>query len=251
MTANDWKSTYIQPNLGTILPFLLDKSENEEMIEIGNKIAFSSVVMENKRISNVRFRDCSFINISFNCTKLKNVEFDSCSFTDIRFKKNSDNAFEHVMLKDNCIVNQVTVIVSEDDAYSEYSPQNIDYILAKQGIIRKEGSDNNVTSSHVNSEFRKTVKQFLNKYTTATYQYEKNIKDRPSYYSRKPDLILNEVIPLLIRFGIIEEVNNRNTQHADTRAWKLKKYTVAEIYKAEEQNTSELYSFWIEVYKHS
>lgn len=251
MTANDWKSTYIQPNLGTILSFLLDKSENEEMIEIGNKIAFSSVVMENKRISNVRFRDCSFINISFNCTKLKNVEFDSCSFTDIRFKKNSDNAFEHVMLKDNCIVNQVTVIVSEDDAYSEYSPQNIDYILAKQGIIRKEGSDNNVTSSHVNSEFRKAVKQFLNKYTTATYQYEKNIKDRPSYYSRKPDLILNEVIPLLIRFGIIEEVNNRNTQHADTRAWKLKKYTVAEIYKAEEQNTSELYSFWIEVYKHS
>ena len=245
MVANDWKSTYVQPNLGTILPFFLDRINNDEVIEIGNKITFSSVVMENKHIKNIRFRDCSFINISFKNTRLNNVEFVSCNFTDIRIAKNSNNLFDDVIIKDNCSVNQVTVIDTEDEAYSEYSPQNIDYVLAKHGIKRhvdiEQQSDNR--DSQVNSAFRKLVKQFLNKYNQATYQYEKNIKERPASYSRKPDEMLNE-------FHIIEEVKTRNTQHADTKAWKLTKYSVPEIYKAEEDPTSELYNFWMEVYEH-
>ena len=252
MVANDWKSTYVQPNLGTILPFLFDRVNNLDIIEVGNKIAFSSVVMENKSIKNIRFRDCSFINISFKNTQLENVEFVSCSFTDIRIVKNSNNKFDKVIIQDGCVVNQVTVIDAEDEAYSEYSPQNIDYVLSKHGIERhiyKYQTDDN-GGSHVNSSFRKLVKQFLNKYNQATYQYEKNIKERPASYSRKPDEMLNEVIPILIKYHIIEEVSNRNTQHADTKAWKLAKYSVPEIYKAEEDPSSELFHFWKAVYEY-
>ena len=50
-------------------------------------------------------------------------------------------------------------------------------------------------------------------------------------------------------YNIIEEVSNRNTQHADTKAWKLSKYSVPEVYKAEEDPSSELYSFWESVYQ--
>ena len=251
MVANDWRSTYVQPNLGTILPFFLDRIDNSNIIEISNKIAFSSVVMENKYIKNIRFKECSFINISFKNTHFENVEFNSCSFTDIKISKISNNIFDKVIIKDNCIVNQVTIIDSDEEAYSEYSPQNIDYVLAKHGIVRGEMINGETTSksSHAGYAFRKLVKQFLNKYNQATYQYEKSIKEHPASYSRKPDEMLNEVIPMLLAYNIIEEVSNRNTQHADTKAWKLSKYSVPEVYKAEEDPSSELYSFWESVYQ--
>lgn len=251
MVANDWKSTYVQPNIGTILPFFLDRINFIGLIEIGNKIAFSSVVLENKHIKNVRFRDCSFINISFKNTHLENVEFISCVFTDIRIDKDSRNLFENVVIKDKCSVNQVTVIESEDETYSEYSPQNIEYILSKYGIFRCEKSmpQNENKESRASYAFRKLVKQFLNKYNQTTYQYEKTIKDHPASYSRKPEEMLNDVIPMLIRYQIIEEVTNRKTQQADTRAWKLSKYSVPDIYKAEEEPESELKKFWEEVYE--
>lgn len=251
MVANDWRSTYVQPNLGTLLPFFFDRIDNKEVIEVSNKIAFSSVVMENKHVKNIRFKECSFINISFKNTHLENVEFNSCSFTDIKISKYSSNIFDKVLIKDNCVVNQVTIIDSDEEAYSEYSPQNINYVLSKHGIVRGERINNETNSknSHAGYGFRKLVKQFLNKYNQATYQYEKSIKEHPASYSRKPDEMLNEVIPMLLTYKIIEEVSNRNTQHADTKAWKLSKYSVPEVYKAEEDPNSDLYKFWEEVYQ--
>lgn len=250
MVANDWRSTYVQPNLGTILPFFFDRINNNEVIEVSNKIAFSSVVMENKHIKNIRFKECSFINISFKNTFLENVEFNSCSFTNIKISKYSNNTFDKVFIKDDCVINQVTIIDLNEEAYSEYSPQNIDYVLSKHGIIRGVSNTGkaSVKNSHAGCAFRKLVKQFLNKYNQATYQYEKSIREHPASYSRKPDEMLNEVIPMLLNYHIIEEVSNRNTQQADTKAWKLSKYSLPEIYKAEEAPNSELYKFWEDVY---
>ena len=251
MVANDWRSTYVQPNLGTILPFFFDQINNNEMIEVSNKIAFSSVVMENKHIRNIRFKECSFINISFKNTHLKNIEFVSCSFTDIKISKDSNNVFENVFIKDDCMIYQVTVVDSDEDAYSEYSPQNIDSVLLKHGFTRggTVEDQNRIKNNHAGCIFRKLVKQFLNKYNQTTYQYEKGIREHPASYSRKPDEILNEVIPMLLEYQIIEEVAKRSSQHADNRAWKLSKYSVPEVYKAEEDTDSELYKFWEDVYQ--
>ena len=99
-------------------------------------------------------------------------------------------------------------------------------------------------------DFRKTVKRFLNKYIKSSYQYEKNIKEDPIYNSKQYDVVIKQVIPLLLKHDIIEEISNKNTHLADTKAWALKKYDVAEIYKAEEDSDSELHKFWEDVYTH-
>ena len=246
------KSTYAQPNIGTLAPFFLDQIRPASMTEIGTKVVFSSLVFENKHIENVTFRDCTFINISFNNTRLANVRFDDCDFTDIKFVNIShNNNFDNVVIQENCTVNKVTIYVAEDDYYSEYSPYNINSLLTEQGIKRKE-DDCEETDGRVivNPDFRKSVKRFLNKYNTASYQYEKNIKDEPSRNLRKPQLILEEIIPMLIKHGILEEVVNSKTQQAGTRAWRLMHYNVSDIYKAEEDETSQLYAFWQEVNSH-
>lgn len=246
------KSTYAQPNIGTLIPFFLDQIRPENMMSIGGRVVFSSLVFENKKIKNVVFRDCAFINISFNNTQLENVEFDSCDFTDIRFNNiNHNNTFTNVLIKENCSVNRVTFYVAEDDSYSEYSPFNINTLLYEQGIKRQ--NDVSVATSGrtvVNPDFRKTVKRFLNKYNTSSYQYEKNIKEDPLCNSRKRDLIFDEIIPMLIRHGILEEVENTRTQQAGSKAWRLNHYNVSDIYKAEEDASSPLYAFWQEVNSH-
>ena len=63
-------------------------------------------------------------------------------------------------------------------------------------------------------------------------------------------MIINEIIPQLLKFGIIEEVVTNQTHQANTKAWRLKQYTVQEIYKAEEDNKSDLYGYWEEVNNH-
>ena len=245
------KSTYAQPNIGTLVPFFLDQIQPAEMMVIAGKVVFSSLVFENKRIANVTFKDCTFINISFNNTQMENVRFDTCTFSDIRFNNIShNNSFKNVQIEDNCMVNKVTIFVTASDYFSEFSPNNINTLLAEQGISRQK--DEVVVPSRVvvNPDFRKTVKRFLNKYNSSSYQYEKNIKDDPLCNSRKCDMILDEIIPMLINHGILEEVVNSKTQQASTRAWRLKHYNVSDIYKAEEDESSPLYSFWQEVNSH-
>lgn len=249
---SEQKATYALPNIGTIIPYLLDKIQPDETITIDNKVVFSSLVFENKRIKNVSFRNCTFINISFSNTKLENVMFDSCTFTDIRFNNiNNDNVFVNVVIAENCTVSKVTIYVSEEDNYSEYSPCNIDGLLHLQGIKRNaKAEEDNDQVQRVNSEYRKAVKRILNKFTISAYLYEKNIIEDPIYNSRKKDVIIEEIIPLLLKYSIIEEVETNQTHQANTRAWRLKKFSVQDIYKAEEDNASELYGFWEEVNNH-
>lgn len=252
ISQTEIKSTYAQPNLGTLTPYFLDQIQSEKIIEIGSRIVFSSLVFENKQIRNVKFNECTFINISFNNTIMENVQFDNCSFTDIRFNNiYQGNSFKNVLIKENCSINRVTIYVSEEDHYSEYSPGNINFLLREQGIIRTMVTGGNTNEKTVlNSDFRKTVKRFLNKYITSTYQYEKNIKDDPIYNSRRRDLIMDEIIPMLIKHEIIEEVENNKTHQTGSRAWRLKHFNVSEVYKAEEDKGSVLYAFWQEVNGH-
>ena len=246
------KTTYAQPNIGTLIPYILDQIRPSDIITIGNKIVFSSLVFENKTIKNVKFHDCTFINISFCNTKMENVSFDACSFTDIRFNNiNYHNNFSNVVIADNCMISKVTVVVSEDDNYSEYSPSNIDNLLIEQGIYRMAQDDDKKIPEVKNTEYKKALKRFLNKFMRAAYLYEKNIKDEPIYNARNKDIIFEEIIPLLLKYNIIEEVETSQTHQANTRAWKLKQYTVPNIYKSEEDEESELYHFWKEVNNHA
>lgn len=247
------KPTYAQPNAGTLIPSFLDYIKPSGIVEIGGGVVFSSLVFENKHISNVRFKDCSFINVSFNNTKLNRVEFDKCDFTDIRFNNIScTNSFTDVIIKNTCTVNKVTIYVSPQDYYSEYSPYNINSLLKVQGILRENDGDGGPQERTViNPDFRKTVKRFLNKYNSSTYQYEKNIKEESMYNSQNRDLVLYEIIPLLIKHNIIEEVKTSKSQQASSRAWRMTHYSVSDVYKAEEDKDSILFPFWQEVNAHS
>lgn len=252
MEEGDWKATYVQPNIGTILPYLLHHLDQSETIIINQKITFSSLVFENKTICNVRFFDCSFINVSFNNSHFRNIVFDSCTFTEIKIHEKSHNEFENVVIKDNCTINTVTIVQSEEESYSEYSPYNINGLLQKQGFERERIEVINTDNPQKvkNPDYRKLVKRFLNKYIKATYQYEKNILEDPIYNHGKSDIIMNDIIPLLLDYNVIELVSTSKTLQTNLRAWRLKHIDVSDVYKAEEDKSSPLHEFWVAVHEH-
>lgn len=252
MKRDEWKPTYLQPNIGTLLPYILDGYTPKEKLIIGDKITFSSLIFENKTLENMEFKGCSFINISFKNTSLKNITFDSSTFTDIRFYDKSNNIFSNVVINTNCLINMVTTISDNEEIYSEYSPYNICELLKVKGVMCSEEEPQQTIKGFViqNSDFKKCVKRFLNKYIKSTYQYESNIKEDPIYDSRNFNTIIEEIIPMLEKYEIIEERSNKNTIQASTKAWVLKKYGIADIFKAEEDPKSPLYLFWKDVNNH-
>jgi hypothetical protein len=185
-----------------------------------------------------------------NHTVLKNVVFANCTFTDIRLFKNAENSFTNVTIDSSCIVSQVTIVnVDTEDEYSEYSPNNI------KGLVNKVGINYNSEVAHEenikrNEVFRKQVKRFLNKFIKYSVQYEKNFTEPDYLNGISPDLILEEIIPLLEKYKIIEEVDNRNTSFLSSRAWILKGYNIEDVFCGEEDPKSPLFQFWQEVYHH-
>ena len=252
LERHEWKPTYVQPNVGTIIPFVLDKISGmfSDQIVVEGGIPFSSIVFEKQTINNVIFRNCSFINVSFIETNMINVVFDDCSFTDLRVSASS-NHFENVLINDNCQINTLYSI-SGDDVDIEYAPFYIEKNLISFGI-KVGGQVDNSSSDRIaikNVEYYKIVKRFLNKYSRTMCIYESSLRDHPEYGFKKPDLVISDIIPLLEKYDIIESRTNNKTKQAGTQAWVLKKYNVSEVFQAEDSSSSVLSQFWRDVKAH-
>lgn len=249
----EMRNTYFQPNLGIFLPFLLDNQNLEEPFTIDGRIVFSSLIFENKTLCNLHFEGCTFLNISFHRTRLTNVSFSQCVFSDISFHKESQMKFVNVVIHDDCQIAKVSVFdQNREPQYEEFAPLNIIDRLAKYGIRRDSNpQETEAVVINYDSAYRKAVKRFLNKFIKATFQYEKNLKEDPIYYSKYYYVYMEEIIPMMLRYGIIREVENSTSQQTGTRAWALKDYDLTTILQAEENpHAGELHKFWKEVNTH-
>lgn len=248
----DFKTTFFQTNIGTLIPYVLDKVKINSNLVIGTKIVFSSLVFENKTLENITFVECYFVNVSFAHTCLNNVHFKKCEFTDIRLHENNDCEFMNVTYDNETKIHRVSEYSSDNELLSsEFSPEYVDFYLYIKEIIKEDFlADNNKKLTHNNSDYRKAVRRFLNKYMTSSTQYEKNIKEDPIYNSRSYDLYVEDIIPLLVKYHIIREIENNNSRQLSTRAWALDTYSLQDIYEAENSRFSPLADFWKEVNQH-
>ena len=100
---------------------------------------------------------------------------------------------------------------------------------------------------HRRSNFSKTVRRFITKFRRCTCQYEINLSGDQEYYSLSQSVIEEEVIPLLMKYEIIREVQTKNSRLRSSKAWSLYKYDLQEVFQAEGDETSPLHKFWKEV----
>jgi hypothetical protein len=248
IVLTEWKPTYLQANIGTLIPFILDEYQPEKPIRIENKITFSSLIFENKRLNSIVFTFCNFINISFKDSLLNDITFEDSTFNEIRIYENSKNSFSNVLFN-NCIISAVIIIDDQDVNYSEYSPKGIKSVLLDLGFLFKENAEEEEEVIVVNPKFKKYVKKFLTKFNTSTYQYEKDITNE-IIFSGYSDIIIEEIIPLLVEHKIIETKETKKTKQASSRAWRLIFRDIPAIFQAEDNRDSPLFKFWTDVNSH-
>ena len=250
MVEGEWRPTYVQSNVGVILPYLLNGVNDNDNLEINGNITFTSLIFENKVLKNLHISNCSFINISFKNTILTDIVFTNCSFSDIRFWVKSNNNFSNVIIDESCTLSMVTQINDdEEEAESEYSPAGINGLLKEMHILRGKNKSipEKTHEEQKRSQFNKLTRRFLTKFRRSTIQYEINLTGDQEYYSLPQSVIEDEVIPLLTKYEIIKEVITKNSRSRSSRAWALDKFDLQEVFQAEGNENSPLNKFWIEV----
>lgn len=250
--AEEWKTTYLQQNIGTFLPFLMDGIKPQETLEVGPKYVLSSMALSNKKIYNVIFNQCNFINVTLSDTTICNSKFIHCNFTNLRIMVDS-NHFDEVLLEDSCSIDKLTLIRTDGLDEVEYVPEYIFAMLRSIGIKTCENVgciDGGQHEEIVNTEFYKSVKRLLNKFNQSPCIYEKNIQESHKYGFKNPDMVQYDILPLMVKHQVIESREVQRAKQAGTVCWYLKAQSVDEIFMGEAQPQSRYAEFWKEVRHH-
>jgi len=245
----EYKPTYLQMNIGTLFPFMIDKIPFEESITFDSKVTYTSLVFENKNLKNITFESGTFINISLRDTCLENVHFINCSFNEVKIEITSSNCFKNVSLKDYQ-VNSIVLLHDGDVKEVAYSPERIKELLIQSGIkVQEEQPEPEGTLKDLleeKSEFKKTLNRFLLKFNKMTIQYEKSILDE-KHFGINSSMVIDEIIPLAHSYGIIEVIENKHTRQAQSKAWRLV-VPIEELLKYDGViESNKLSKFWNEV----
>ncbi len=241
---SEWKPTYLQLNIGTLLPFMIDKIDFKTPICFDSKVNYSSLIFENKKLCNITFENAAFINISLRDTILDNVQFKKCDFNEIRIESTSRVIFRDVSIIDS---NVTSIVLLREGEVVEvaYSPQRIIELLTANGI--KLIDDNtSIDSSDIpteKSEFKKTLTKFILKFNKMTIQYQKNIVNE-RYLGNNTDLIIEAIIPLCIDYNVIKVIETKQSRKSSTTAWRLS-VDMEDLFKHDGiEGTHPLTKFW-------
>ena len=129
--AAEWKPTYLQLNLGTLIPFMVNNADFEETVEFGGGVVYSSLALENTTISNVVLSNGTFVNASLRGIDWQNVKLENFALGELQL--DSHSKLESVELL-NCKVDAVRVQIEDGEEAREYAPQRIDQILRTVGF---------------------------------------------------------------------------------------------------------------------
>lgn len=251
IAREEWKPTYVHANIGTLLPFFLNGLEARDPITIDNKIVFSSLVFENKTIKNIVFKNCSFINTSLKDATLINIRFINCVFSDLKIYDGS-TFIDNVMIDNVASINMVSLYGDAEETEVEYSPDIIRSFLIGRGFsfMDSQMAKRENVKTAVNPYYYKCVKRLLNKYAQTGCLYETTVASIRYNNTNNPSLMINDIVPLLLRYDIIQEVRTKHTSQANVKAWTLNKYEISDVFLSEEDEHSPLFQFWEDVRKH-
>lgn len=127
----EWKPTYLQLNLGTLIPFMVNNADFSETVHFGGGVVYSSLALENTTISNVTLSNGTFVNASLRGIDWRGVKLENFALGELQL--DSHSRLESVELS-NCKVDGVRLQIEDGEEAREYAPQRIDQILRNVGF---------------------------------------------------------------------------------------------------------------------
>lgn len=239
---DEWRPTFLQTNVGTLFPYIVDGIRFAEKCDFNEAAVYSSVVFEDSHLSNVSIARGSFVNASFRRVKWQNVAFRDCELGELSM--DSESRFSNVTFE-NCHLSGIRMFENDRETSREYSPQRMHWQLEKLGILvdgpPPDGGDNDIDVFE-GSPFYRFVHRALRLFHRSTILPEHVIVTK---FRQDNGIVLNEVMPLLETYEIVEERPWRGS--GTQRLWVIRK-RIDEVFAAEggDDQTS-LGAFWRDV----
>jgi hypothetical protein len=242
--SQEWRPTFLEGNVGTIVPQILSGYEPAERLVFDARVAYTSLVFENTRLRNVTIKNGTFVRTSFVNVDWKDVCFKNCHMTEVVLDKQC--RYDDVVF-DDCKIQGVRVL-DETEEYREYSPLRVAQVLGGLGIrITEVGQQTEIEfAPATESDFHKLVRRFLRVFRRITGLTEHVIEIR---YRADQRQIHEEILPLLERYAIVRNEQRHGGGPPQSR-WLLQT-TLEDLLRADGGPGAEnLVKFWKEVADH-
>ncbi len=199
MVKSEWKPTFLQSNIGTLIPILLESVEFSQPVTVDAKVVYSSLAFDRSNLSNVRFAHGFLNRITVADARWSNVEFTECEADEVRLDRRS--TYSDVTFRD-CRIDCVVISEDGEDMRREYAPERIVDALSSLGIrvIREEQLV--VVPETVPSQTEMLVRKFLRLFLRSTGISEDILKLK---FRRDLGTLRKKVIPLMLDHKLLRE----------------------------------------------
>jgi hypothetical protein len=240
LLAREWKPTFLQVNVGTLLPYLLDGLEPTGRFEFDGRAVFSSIVFEKSRLRRVTIRNASFVQTTLLAVDWSDVVLERCSLGVPTFDRAA--SYRDVVLR-NCSIDGIRLV--EDGVETrEYAPERVVTLLGHLGVEVTTDADDGCAGAGdpiVDGETRKLVRRVLNIFRRTTFLSDATLAQRLPRDARQ---VREEILPLMIDFEIVEQKLWRGA--GKQSAWGLHA-SLEQIEKADGDQSHRFHPFWARV----
>lgn len=236
LVSKEWRPTFLQTNVGTLVPFLLSGFAPDSRFIFDAKVIYSSLVFENTALQNIEIHNGHFINTSFNGVEWRDVRFHNCDFDEVAFDRSS--TFERVVL-DGCRVNGVRLSENGNEIRREYSPLRIVQLLRSLHVESVEGS-RVIEPLPVTTEgkTRRLAQRFLRIFRRTTVISEDAVTHM--FHGVLGD-VRELIIPMMEQYGLLMRGQDRGQT-----IWTLAR-SLEEILRADGNGDQPLARFWRDI----
>jgi hypothetical protein len=224
--VKEWRPTFLQINVGTLVPFLLNDVSPVNPIEFEAKVVYSSLVFERTRLRSLQLANGTFLNASIAGVDWEDVGLQNCDLGELRLGEG--NRFERVRLN-GCQIEGIRLLADGEET-REYAPNRIWSALAAHGI---SGSEQPMIPELTHNESEDTeqvrvFRKFLRVFNRTTTITDDQLRMR---FRQDLSLVFDFLIPALESHGVLEQRSWKGA--GQKRAWSIRD-RVEDILAAEE-----------------
>lgn len=234
------RPTFLQVNVGTLLPYLLDGVDPGVPLVVNAPVVFSSLVFEGSQLMNVSFENAMLLNVSIARVTWEKIRFRKCRFVGVTVDVNSK--FNDVTVED-CDIEDLRVAREGEIQHRDYAPERIAARLQELGLAGGSATAP-PASVEPDSRFHKSVQRVLRLFYRTTTLPEIAVQTR---FGSEAGYIVDSVMPLLEAHGILEERPWKGG--GQQRIWTIR-MPVDRVFASEEGvGDTQLTQFWAAVRK--
>lgn len=196
---SEHRPTYVQLNVGTLLPFALTDSAGGERLVFDAKAISSSISWEHTQLTDVTLRQVTCVNVSLRGARWSRVLLECCMLGDLVV--DAETRFEDVMLRD-CQIDSVR-LENGEDAIREFSPARIKSVLRGIGVaFNEDGEPELPLDPQDELASVRAIRTLLSMFRRSTVVRESQIRQR---FKAEAPWVLQDLLAIAAAHGVVQE----------------------------------------------